>query len=56
MYLEHTYTPPELADFAAQLERLQEMIDFFQGELNRGRTPDPEPILKLMNCLVDLYS
>lgn len=57
MYLQQpTYTQPELQDFAKQLNQLQELITFFQQQASQGSPADPEPILKLMNALVDLYS
>lgn len=55
MYTQQQLHPQEIADFSTHLTRLQEMIAFFQQQARRGQTPDPEPILKLMNSLIDLY-
>ncbi len=55
MYTQHQLCIQELREFAAHLSRLQEMIIFYQQQQRQGKTPDPEPILKLMNSLIDLY-
>jgi hypothetical protein len=56
MYATQQFCTEEIADLSTHLARLQEMIAFYHQQERQGRKPDPEPILKLMNVLVDLYS
>lgn len=56
MYTQQQLRPQEIQEFADHLTRLQEQIAFFHQQRQRGQVPDPEPVLKLINALADLYS